>query len=98
MSLKPVCVPCQRFFRMIKAGFYFTEAMPVGPGRPASGTSEADKWRPYKVWVGDKWECEGCGATILSGYGNRPLATQHEEDFEDKVRRYGAAQLQVNDC
>lgn len=96
--LKPICVPCQRFFRMRKSGFYFTEGMPVGPERPASGTAEPEKWKPYKVWSGDRWECEGCGATIISGTGARPVSEHYMEDFETVRAGLNAAQLQVNDC
>lgn len=96
--MKPVCVPCQRFFRMKKAGFYFIEGFPTGDGRAAPGTSEADKWKPYKIWVGDRWECEGCGTAILSGFGSSPLAEHYQPDFKQQVERYGADRLQVNDC
>jgi hypothetical protein len=95
---KPVCVPCARFFRMRKGGFYFIEGMPVGPDRPQPGKAEPDKWRPYKIWAADKWECEGCGATILSGFGLNPIGYQHEDGFEKTARTLGADQLQVNDC
>ena len=94
--MKPICVPCQRFFRMIKTGFYFLEGMPEGNAAP--GTKEAEKWKPYKLWAGDKWKCEGCGAVILSGFGMSPIAVQHEPDFQDKIKRLGANQFQVNDC
>jgi hypothetical protein len=95
--MKPVCVPCQRFFRQTKTGFYFIEGMPVGPGRPKPGTAEPDKWKPYKLWSGDKWECEGCGAEILSGFGLKPIAEHYEDDFAQAVKSFGAA-YQVNDC
>lgn len=95
--LKPVCVPCQRFFRMKRSGYYFIEGMPTESGA-LPGTAEPEKWKPYKLWVGDLWGCEGCGATILSGFGLNPIAEQHHEDFVSQVARLGAAQLQVNDC
>ena len=99
MSLKPICVPCHRFFRMKKAGVYFTEGMPMnGSSRVAPGTSEADKWKPYKVWSGDRWECEGCGATIISGTGLSPVAIQHEDKFEETRCSLGADRFMVNDC
>lgn len=95
--LKPVCVPCARFFRMRKSGFYFVEAMPI-ISHALPGTAEPDKWRPYKIWSGDRWECEGCGATILSGFGLAPIAHQHQEDFNQILRNLNASQLQINDC
>lgn len=96
--MKPVCVPCQRFFRAKKNGFYFIEAMPVAGERPAPGISEPEKWTPYKVWVSDLWECEGCGARILSGFGREPLAEHYQPHFAEVVARVNANQLQVNDC
>lgn len=95
--MKPVCVPCQRFFRMEKSGFYFIEGMPIG-NDAQPGTAEPAKWRPYKLWVGDKWRCEGCGAEILSGFGRERIAEHYESDFPDRVAALGASQLQVNDC
>lgn len=95
--MKPICVPCQRFFRAKKNGFYFIEGMPrVNGAQP--GTSEPEKWQPYKLWVGDRWECEGCGAVILSGVGQAPIAEHYQDGFSEKVTALGADQLQVNDC
>ena len=97
--MKPVCVPCQRFFRMKKSGYAFIEGMPAnGAERPASGTSEPDKWKPYKIWVGDLHECQGCGAQILSGFGIQPVSEHYRSDFAEKIAVLGADRLQVNDC
>lgn len=96
MSLKPICVPCQRFFRCIKTGFYFFEGMPNGPRVPA-GLAAPDRWEPYKLWSGDKWQCEGCGTEIISGTGQAPVAESYEKDFVERANRLGA-KFQVNDC
>lgn len=95
--MKPVCVPCQRFFRPKKNGFPFIEAMPISPARAAPGTAEPEKWTPYKLWMGDLWECQGCGTTIIVGVGHSPLAERYEPNFEDRAVLHGA-RLQVNDC
>ncbi len=42
--MKPVCIPCHRFFQPHKNGFFFTEGMPVGGKRAPSGTSRPDLW------------------------------------------------------
>lgn len=94
--MKPICVPCQRFFRPKRTGIPFIESMPI-EGRPAAGTAEPDRWTPYKLWVGDQWQCEGCGAEIASGVAPRPVAEHYQPDFADAARRLGAA-LVVNDC
>lgn len=95
--MKPVCVPCQRFFRCKKSGFYFIEAMPTTRDT-TPGINEPDHWMPYKLWVGDEWECRGCGAVILSGFGNAPIAEHYQENFGEMVKKTNASQLQVNDC
>ena len=95
--MRPVCVPCRRFFRCRKNDFWFIEGMPIG-GSPEPGTSEPEKWRPYKVWAADLYECNGCGAQILSGFGRAPIAEHFELEFDTLVQRLNAAQLQVNDC
>lgn len=95
---KPVCVKCQRFFRVKKSGFYFTEGMPIGTVIVPPGKDYPELWKPYKVWAGDLWECLGCGAEILSGFGQNPIAIQHEDEFERQRLGLGADQFQVNDC
>jgi hypothetical protein len=100
--MKPICVPCQRFFRMVKSGFYFIEAMPKpnppGEGDPPPGTAAPDRWQPYKVWSGDKWQCPGCGAEIVAGVGRGPISEHFMPDFHGIVARVNATQFTVNDC
>ena len=95
--MKPVCVPCQRFFRPKKNGFSFVEAMPIGRDRPVPGTAAPDQWKPYKLWMGDLWECHGCGATIVVGVGQSPISEHYKPSFDAAVIDMGA-KLQVNDC
>lgn len=98
--MKPICVPCQRFFRPKKTGFQFIEGMPkpgmVEPLR--RGTEKPEEWEPYKIWSGDLWECRGCGAQIVSGFGASPLFEHYQDNFKEHVRRLGKEALQVNDC
>jgi len=91
---KPVCVPCQRFFRVEKNGFWLIEGAPTH-ARALPGTEELGSWKPYKIWMGDKWKCHGCGAEIVVGFGLEPVAEQHEEKFE---RMLAGIDFQVNDC
>lgn len=101
-SLKPVCVSCCRFFRPEKIGFRFTEGMPngrwPGPGSTPPGREQAAYWKPYKLWVGDLWRCQGCGAEIVVGVGNGPVAEHYQDGLFAETRRQGFNQLQVNDC
>lgn len=92
--MKPICVPCQRFYRAVKNGFYFTEMMPkVIDAEP--GTAEPEKWAPYKLWAGDKWRCEGCGSEIVVGVGREPIAEHYKRGFATLVI---ASNLNINDC
>ena len=97
--MKPICVPCQRFFRPKKNGYYFIEAMPkAGSDHPPAGTEAADQWTPYKLWVGDKYVCDGCKTEIVVGVPREPVAEHYQPGFGDAVTRLKADQLQVNDC
>lgn len=93
--MKPICVPCQRFYRPKENDFAFVEGMPTHGAKP--GHEEADKWRPYKLWLGDLWECKGCGAQIVVGTGQQPVSEHYKPDFASRVENFGA-KLQVNDC
>ena len=95
--MKPICVPCQRFYRPKKTGFYFIESMPIYNGAP-SGNSHPELWRPYKIWSGDLWECLGCGHQTISGVGVNPISIKHEPDFEMIAEKLKAIQFEVNDC
>jgi Zn ribbon nucleic-acid-binding protein len=94
--MKPICLPCQRFYRVKRNGYPFIEGMPFG-GYAPPGKEAPEKWRPYKLWVGDLWECMGCGHQLVSGVAYQPRSEQHEPDFEQKVRSYGQV-VQINDC
>lgn len=97
--MKPICVPCRRFYRMKQGGFYFIEAMPKpGHDRPAPGNAMPEAWTPYKVWAGDLWHCPDCGHELVSGTGHHPVAEHYQPDFDAVVVRLDAGQFQVNDC
>ena len=88
---KPVCIPCQRFFRVKRNGIHVLEGKPIVHGA-LSGTKEDHNWAPYKMWRADLWQCEGCGATIASGFANNPMW----EDFEGALPE--TLYHKVNDC
>jgi hypothetical protein len=95
--MKPVCVPCQRFFRPAQNGFAFIEGMPNG-NDVEPGLREPQNWSPYKVWMGDRWECPDCHASIVVGVGQAPVSEHYLPDFSEWVGNLQADQLQVNDC
>ena len=94
--MKPICVPCQRFYRPSHNGVAFVEGMPKHNGA-SPGTAEPESWRPYKLWMGDEWTCRGCGAVIIVGTGQRPIAEHYEPEFAGKMKSYKPI-TQVNDC
>lgn len=137
--MKPICLPCHRFFRPKQNGYYFIEGMPRGrhacpacKDSPIAGTvwlkqslddgfgeqvpcdacggtgevagdiepglAEPENWHPYKIWCGDVWECQGCGAQIISGVGAGPVDEHYKDGFKERVKQLGADQYQVNDC
>lgn len=94
---KPACVPCQRFFRPKRIGRRVMENMPVGPpGETLPGLQTPDLWVPYKIWVGDIWECEGCGTQIVAGWAHAPLAEHFDQPrFADLSV---GITIKINDC
>jgi hypothetical protein len=96
MSLKPICVSCQRFYRPSRNGVYFLEGMP-GENGVKPGRVEAWRWKNYKLWAGDEWQCPGCASTIIVGVPHQHIAEHYQPDFEEKVRAFGAT-FRVNDC
>ena len=95
--MKPICVPCQRFFRPTRNGVSFIEGMPIG-NDVKPGLAEPENWKPYKLWRGDLWACRGCGHTIVVGVAGGPISEHYQPDFDTLVKAYGGDQLQVNDC
>lgn len=94
--MKPICVQCCRFYRPDKNGIWFLEGRPVTNDAPP-GKEHAEQWRPYKLWHGDRWRCDGCGHLLISGVGHQPLREHYMPDFEEACRAVVPI-LQVNDC
>lgn len=83
----PVCVPCGKFFKVHTNGVAFEEGH--GDGRR----------RPYKLWAGDLYECEGCHARIIAGIGIRPLAEHFMPEYAATCVRLGDRLIAfVDDC
>lgn len=91
---KPACVKCQRFFRPHRNGVWVLEGKPAFNGAQP-GTSDADNWKPYKMWIADLWRCEGCGTEIIYGYGHNPVMQDFRNDPETMRE---VATHRVNDC
>jgi hypothetical protein len=89
-------VPCRLFFRPKKNGIAVVEGMPASDGMGPDG-EERQTWVPYKLWRADLWVCKGCGAEIVVGFGNLPLAEHYEPTFKQRVEAL-APLFQINDC
>ena len=97
--MRPIaCAKCLTFFRPRRSGIGFVEGKPKHSGvRP--GRAEPEKWLPYKLWMGDLWECQGgCGASVIIGMGHRPIAEDYQDGFMENIRASGIDLLQINDC
>ena len=87
-GLKPVCVNCNLFFKPEKNGIHFEEGYQIG---------DTGKWGSYKLWVGDKWKCRGCGAEIIVGTPLDPVMLNHEPSYTERRAQF-APELRVDDC
>lgn len=94
--MKPICVSCKRFYRIKKNGYSFIEGMPTVNDAP-KGLSGDGQWVPYKLWVGDLWECPDCYSLIVVGVGQHPIAEHYQSEFKEKITIHQPG-LQVNDC
>lgn len=98
--MKPICVGCQRFYRPKQTGIPFVEQMPDGAVPVAlPGKIEARRWSPYKIWLGDLWECPDCKSEVIVGVGRNPLAEHFQDNFAAELEHAGGESvLKINDC
>ncbi len=82
------CVPCGKFFRIVKNGFIVEEGMP----NERDGT-----WGPYKLWRADLYICPSCGTKVVTGFAANPFAEHFEDRYKEQAEKY-PPQLRVNDC
>jgi hypothetical protein len=94
---KPVCVDCGMFFKPSKTGRYWTENKPIGNSAPP-GKNYAGLWEFYKVWSGDEYTCAGCGARIIVGHGQNPIAEDYKPGAIEMQKALQADRIVVNDC
>jgi hypothetical protein len=71
-----VCVACNRQMRPQKNGFEFVELV------PGCGVD-----RPYRLWSGDLWACQDCGARIIhTDPRQTPIAESYQPNFEERIQ------------
>ena len=97
--MKPICVKCQKFYRIEKNGVRFVEKMPIGGHRSPPGTAAPHLWKDYKIWSADLWICHGCGHEIIIGAARQPIAEHYMPDYDQKrARDEHLIACEVNDC
>lgn len=64
----PICVPCRVEMRCAKNNRLVSD--------------RATATFPSTYWLGDEWECPGCRARIVTGFG-RPLV--HHPDYGEAL-------------
>jgi hypothetical protein len=96
--MKPICVPCARFYRPKRNGVYLCEGMPHGPEWDGQIGRDSPGWLPYKIWLGDLWECPNCHSQIISGVGAQPLDEHYTATFKQNLARTNALSYFIKDC
>ena len=70
-----VCVKCSRQMRPKKNGVEVTELATLVTGQ---------EQEPYKVWMGDLWECQDCGSQVVFiSPTQEAFKHKHEPGFEE---------------
>lgn len=63
MNHKPVCAKCSK---------------DMFPKKNGVGVLDFADYGPYQVWDADLWGCRECGAEIVIGFGQSPIA-RHDD-------------------
>jgi hypothetical protein len=95
--MKPICVPCRRFYRPHRNGTYFVESKPIGGVTHPPGNEAPECWEPYKLWQGDLWKCMGCGHELIVGTGLLPISQDYMPGFKEDIE-LTRAKITINDC
>lgn len=90
----PVCAKCKIFFHPKKNGIYFEEGMPVVH---STDSVEETIWESYKLWSGDLYECRGCGAEIVVGFGAQPIEINNHEGYKERVASFESEFMVIDD-
>lgn len=87
------CPKCRRMYRIKKNGVNIEEGAPIGE---PNDHGEYDEWTAYKLYKGDLWECEGCGAQLVVP-ARAPLGEHYEPDYARKLAIY-PPMCRIDDC
>lgn len=81
---KPVCVKCE------------CEMRPS-----INGVAVLDKvgWGDYQLTAGDEWECPYCGIKVIGGFGNNPISSHFDDDFQQCIEEHKSLnKLRICNC
>lgn len=84
--MRPVCVKCGK--EMIPARNEVAVWHPCEPEVPQEDRIDF-------VVSGDRWECEVCGVSIVTGFGAPFIAGQHSQEFLHKVRDEAPEKIKI---
>jgi len=65
--VKLVCEKCRTQLRVKRNGVLVVDMFQTPP-------------EPYEIREGDLWECPGCNARIVAGFGLNPVASHYDSD------------------
>ena len=82
------CLTCRTFLKIKKNGVALIEGMPSG---------RAGEWVDYKLWMGDLYGCESCGAEVIAGFGREPIAEHYQPTYA-ATREQFAPVARIDDC
>lgn len=89
-----VCMKCNLFFHPKKNGVVVEEGMPADQfATPGQG-----EWLPYKLWRADLWECRGCGAEVVAGFGHTNFSEHYLPSYKKDRIMFGEPIAFVKDC
>lgn len=75
MSRKALCVKCETEFKIERNGVVVAEMF-------------QENTKVYRLWFADLWKCPVCGAEIINGYGQEPIAEHFQADLPLMIHEY----------
>lgn len=77
-----ICVKCEKEVMPAKIGVTVEEHRKEEQSRGLPPL-----WAAYKIWTADVLQCPECGAQILAGFPDRPVAHHHEENYAEEQKK-----------
>jgi len=69
---RPVCAKCRCELRPEKNGV---------------GVLDMASFGPCELFDADLWKCPECGIEVVGGFGNGPISSHFDEDFQQAIKR-----------